>query len=168
MNEKSQVGLASPRANPRAGRRFAFILSAALLCISVVLLCARSPGGSAWQLSIHPTNWWVSRTASERVLGFRSPAAYKRICVSYNIGPIVVSRFVEEAFPQPLGTNTLQVGDCLYDPTSKREIWTVLAVEKLHEFDDGTDRDGVLVCSTGNGGESWLPREKLGKVLVGR
>ena len=41
-------------------------------------------------------------------------------------------------------------------------------VERWREFDDGTERDGVLVRSTGNGGEAWLPREKIGKVLVGR
>ena len=43
-----------------------------------------------------------------------------------------------------------------------------MATEHRHEFDDGTDRDGVLVRSSINGGEGWLPREKLGKVLVGR
>jgi hypothetical protein len=44
----------------------------------------------------------------------------------------------------------------------------VLATERKHEFDDDTDRAGVLVRSSVNGGEAWMPREKLRNVLVGR
>jgi hypothetical protein len=44
----------------------------------------------------------------------------------------------------------------------------LFATERKHELDDDTNRDGVLVRSSVNGGEAWLPREKLGKVLVGR
>jgi hypothetical protein len=51
---------------------------------------------------------------------------------------------------------------------TKREVWRVLAVERQHEFDDDTIHDGVLVRSSINGSEAWMPREKLGKVLVGR
>ena len=70
--------------------------------------------------------------------------------------------------PQPLGTNTVHVGDRLYDPATKGEIWQVLKVERWHEFDDGTERKGVLVPSIVNGGQTWMPTEKMRKVLVGR
>ena len=44
----------------------------------------------------------------------------------------------------------------------------MLPVEKEHEFEDDSVRAGVLVRDHVNGREGWLPREKLGKVLVGR
>jgi hypothetical protein len=86
---------------------------------------------------------------------------------SYRVGPLGFLRSERVALVV-LGTNAVHVGDRLYDPTTKREIWTVLAVEKRHEFDDGTDRDRVLVRHSGQYGEAWLPRKKIGKVLVGR
>jgi hypothetical protein len=48
-----------------------------------------------------------------------------------------------------------------------RELWTVLATERKHQFDDDTDRDGVLVHSSVNGGEAWVPREQLGRCWWG-
>ena len=90
------------------------------------------------------------------------------ITEGFRFGPLHTYTVRVEMEKQPLGTNQLHVGDILYDPATKREIWQVLKVERWHEFDDGTERDAVLVRSTGNGGEAWLPREKIGKVLVGR
>src|SRR5580765_7006824 len=56
------------------------------------------------------------------------------------LGVVKVFSRTEVPSPGVLGTNVLRVGDHLYDPASKREIWTVLAVERKHEFDDGTER----------------------------
>ena len=86
---------------------------------------------------------------------------------SYRVGPLGFLRTERIALEQ-LGTNELRVGDIGYNPSDKRELWRVLATERNHAFDDDTVKDGVLVRSSINGGETWLPREKMGKVLVVR
>jgi hypothetical protein len=44
----------------------------------------------------------------------------------------------------------------------------VLAVESQHEFEDGTERDGVLVRDLVSGGKAWVPRTNLNKALLVR
>lgn len=41
-------------------------------------------------------------------------------------------------------------------------------MDQQHEVDDDNVRDGVLVRSSINAGEGCLPREKVGKALLGR
>lgn len=61
----------------------------------------------------------------------------------YHVGPLEISA-EQENQRSPLGTNVAQVGTTLYNPRTGREIGKVLAVERWHEFDDGTERPGVL------------------------
>jgi hypothetical protein len=90
---------------------------------------------------------------------------YTTLINGIHLGPLDVFTATSQSEPEPLGTKTVHVGDHLYDPPTKAETWRV---KRKHEFDDDTFHDGVLVRSAIDGGEGWLPRKKIGKVLVGR
>jgi hypothetical protein len=138
-------------------------LTGAALLITVAVL-----GPQGEHALIDTTGWRLGTINTTNVSATTNSAAEVRVTRGYQVGPVRFFTSWVKPEPQPLGTNQLHVGDMLFDPTTKRELWTVLATERKHEFDDDTDRDGVLVRSRTNGGESWMPREKLGKVLVGR
>jgi hypothetical protein len=65
----------------------------------------------------------------------------------------------------PLSTNTPPPNAVLYDPVRRRAIGTVVEIEKYHEFDDGSDRAGILLRDL-TGLESWIPRTNLNQSLV--
>lgn len=129
----------------------------------------------SWQTPWNFRDWHFGRYETRMPFKFSPVISFVRseqtmilVTSGFHFGPLHVFSVRSEMEPQPLGTNEVKVGMVLLDPATQREIWRVLAVERKHEFDDDTDRDGVLVRSTVNGGEGWLPREKIGKVLVGR
>jgi hypothetical protein len=86
----------------------------------------------------------------------------------YHLGPLTVFTWWDEDGPDWVGTNALTAGDRLFNPATKRELWKVLAVESQHEFEDGTERDGVLVRDLVSGGKAWVPRTNLNKALLVR
>jgi len=94
------------------------------------------------------------------------PGNHSSVAKGYHVGPLTVYKWWVEDGPDPVGTNALAVGDRLFDPTTKRELWKVLGVELQHEFEDGTEREGVRVRDAVNGGEAWVPRTNLSKALV--
>ena len=124
------------------------------------------------------SQWGFGRYRSERRSEgridygrFEQSQEAKRVTLvteGFRFGPLHTYAIRVEMEKPPLGTNTVHVGDILYDPVTKHELWRVLATERNHEFDDDTNKDGVLVRSSTNGSEAWMPREKLEKVLVGR
>jgi hypothetical protein len=153
-------------AAPQAVKAFRAVIGISLAGISAMIFSVKS--SSTRKLQFDFLNWTFFGVEKVHLLGTNNSGA-KDITTEYHLGPVTFSTFRHEPdAPQAIGTNKVHVGDRLYDPISKREIWRVLAVERKHEFDDDTDRDGVLVRSSVNGGEAWMPREKLGKVLVGR
>ena len=136
------------------------------LALITVPLVFRQPEHTQWSVVFDSADaGFYQKTWEEPATNLFGPKFVSRARVLY-----VLKVFSRTEVPSPgvLGTNTLQLGDRLYDPATRRELWRVLAIERRHEFEDGTDRDGVLVTSCVTGGEAWLPREKLGKVLVGR
>ena len=131
--------------------------------IAVGLFCITSGTKSGIKVDLNLKGWGLGRLLTESESG---DAEITRRTL-YRVGPLGFLRTERIALEQ-LGTNELRVGDIGYNPSDKRELWRVLATERNHAFDDDTVKDGVLVRSSINGGEDWLPREKLGKVLVGR
>jgi hypothetical protein len=91
---------------------------------------------------------------------------YTTVTKGHYLGPMNVFRVWGENGPAPVGTNSLLVGDRLFDPVTMRELWKVLGVERDHEFEDGTEREGVRVRDLVNNGEAWVPRTNLSKAMV--
>jgi hypothetical protein len=126
---------------------------------------------SPWRVRLDFTNWRVY--AAEMHHEMRKGAHIEReITAIYYCGPVIIwtTRHEITGVPIPrmlLGTNAVQVGMVIYNRSSQQEIGRVIAVERYHEFDDGTVREGALVRST-TGVETWTPREVMSKAFVER
>ena len=67
----------------------------------------------------------------------------------------------------PLGTNVVAPGTAYYNPANReQQIGTILESDNAYEFPDGKIEPGFLVRSKVTGLETWVPREKMMKVLV--
>ena len=131
--------------------------------IAVGLFCFASGTKSSIKLELSLRRWGMGRVV---VIESESSDVEITRRTTYRFGPLGFLR-TERIALVVLGTNELRVGDIGYNPPDKQGLWSVLAVEQRHEFEDGTARPGVLLRFV-NGGEGWVPREKIGKVLVGR
>lgn len=84
--------------------------------------------------------------------------------------PIVTQKKLRENIglwmkQRPIGTNTISVGDTIYDPQSRQPRGEILDIRNAHEFPDGTITPAVLIRAE-NGAVVWTPRETLNKALV--
>ena len=150
-------------------------LLAATLILLVMIIVTTSGTEVQWAIVWRPTKWRVQAGQRERIIANGEVTRFGILAKDERgllrtkrsqFGPLVYERYRFEK-RVIVGTNEVRVGDVLYDPATMREIWRILAVEKQHEFQDETVQPGVLVRDM-HGTEAWMPREKLGKVLVGR
>lgn len=90
-------------------------------------------------------------------------------------GMLFVWDWAERDLPEPpgppfpehvieIGTNDLPIGTHVFVPGPKVYYGEVIGTSGAHPFPDGTTRPGVLLRK--HFSETWIPREKMGKMVV--
>jgi len=142
--------------------RIPLLLGLVLIATLYLLSHRRQEGPSqeGWKIKFHKRAWKLQRDEEREV--YVTPVGIEVYYTRwYQVGPFSVSKS-DVLNPTPLGTNSLESGMVLYQ--REKELGRVLALEPKHKFEDGREREGVLVHAAT--GDVWMQRDALTNALV--